>query len=341
MISDNASDVTCDLERSERHWRKGIILLRTLMLCLLWAGVVYVVVRLGNEYQDRKKETVALEAVNVDYLDPPSLYVDTETLTDCVFVLNVCTFSSGVNCSSAVTKFSGDSGESVHILDSRKLLSLGIRFFTPTDILRLEFMLVFRENNTKAELSECTLLNGSRQDAPEETAPVESAGMDPVLYVPGYWQIVIPIGDLSIVDALLNDTSYDPKRIGSLTFVGFGQSAHLSFGLEQESFTNGEKVKNTTTFGMTQYPFRRNHFQVLLSPSSFTIRKIQHNKGQSEFELLGSLFGWFGILVGASAFSLFNDIVGLVDRLRNRALTEKHVLDVELGSITHIHHSER
>eukprot|EP01064_Diplonema_japonicum_P006635 TRINITY_DN1447_c0_g1_i1.p1 TRINITY_DN1447_c0_g1~~TRINITY_DN1447_c0_g1_i1.p1 ORF type:complete len:343 (+),score=69.28 TRINITY_DN1447_c0_g1_i1:40-1068(+) len=305
------SDVAGEKAKSEVVWRRRVIFLRTVVLVGLWVGVVIVTLKFADEYTDRRKETVALEAVDVNSLDPPSLYIDTETDTDCVYVLNTCAYtnsSSHIDCSSAVTKGTGHTGDSAHIMDSRTLLSLGVRFKTPTDLLRLVFVLVFASNNTRADIKSCTSIKAKLSEADDSET-----------LVPGRWQTVILLSDIAIVDAFLNNTAYDPKRMGSLSFVGYGQSAHYSFSLEQEFFIKSPP-KNTTAFGMSQYPYvNKNALQLLLSPSTFTVRKIQHNKGQSLFELMGGIFGWFGILVGASIYSMFNNVVDLVERARKKA----------------------
>eukprot|EP01064_Diplonema_japonicum_P032481 TRINITY_DN6112_c1_g2_i1.p1 TRINITY_DN6112_c1_g2~~TRINITY_DN6112_c1_g2_i1.p1 ORF type:complete len:312 (+),score=43.48 TRINITY_DN6112_c1_g2_i1:566-1501(+) len=279
--------------------REKMITLKLAVLAVLWSGVILIVLKFLSEYSGR--ETATLQAVDVATLDPPSLFMVMDTLTKCEYTLFLCSFintttTGTTNCTQAVSKVKYLNSEA-YVVDQRKLTHLGVTYKSPTDLLRLTFVLTNRENGTRADVEECT------HDISSYPAPR-----------------VVLLSDTSAFDALFKNSGQDvnlKKNSGGISLVSHGQSVHYSFSLEQEFLLGEPLVKNKTVFGATQYPFvSKNAIQLLFSPASFTVTQIRHNEGESVFHLMGGMFGWFGVLVGASFYSMFCDVLDLHEKHR-------------------------
>eukprot|EP01059_Diplonema_ambulator_P019595 TRINITY_DN3315_c0_g1_i2.p1 TRINITY_DN3315_c0_g1~~TRINITY_DN3315_c0_g1_i2.p1 ORF type:complete len:313 (+),score=59.87 TRINITY_DN3315_c0_g1_i2:67-1005(+) len=281
------------------------VILKTLFLMAMWGTCLYFIIKLSRDYeQSGSKPSTKTETVQVDVMDSPWLGLVGDVGNGCYYMVTDCVFSSmekqnATSCDSAVKM----DDEYVSMLNKTALRQLGLNFTNPYDFVVLSVTLMKKDGAgvpISISFGEC----GIDRDTMD----------DPML---------IPVGDQTVIDAIESGRPIDHKRLGIPTFIGPGQKAQLTFSLNQEQYLNGT-IRNTTEFGITQYPKHKlEYIEVHINPGTFAMQRVVHTKGQSLVNLMGSIFGWIGVLTGACMYSIFSYLVDFVED--HKKVTKQHL----------------
>eukprot|EP01059_Diplonema_ambulator_P019596 TRINITY_DN3315_c0_g1_i3.p1 TRINITY_DN3315_c0_g1~~TRINITY_DN3315_c0_g1_i3.p1 ORF type:complete len:318 (+),score=56.04 TRINITY_DN3315_c0_g1_i3:44-997(+) len=286
-------------------------ILKALFLVAMWGTCLYFIIVLSTDYKRHgSKASSKTDVVQVEVMDAPwlaliGLVADAGEcyygMWDCYFVkvLDTDYTKSLKTCSDSITITS----DKESLMNKTVLSQLGINFTNPYDTVVLNLTLLKNDPlgiPTPVSFADCG---------------VDIATMDDPM--------LIPIGDQTVVDAMDNGTPVNAKQMGIPTFIGPGQKAQLTFSLNQEQYLNGT-IRNTTEFGITQYPKHKlEYIEVHINPGTFAMQRVVHTKGQSLVNLMGSIFGWIGVLTGACMYSIFSYLVDFVED--HKKVTKQHL----------------
>eukprot|EP01059_Diplonema_ambulator_P010278 TRINITY_DN2028_c1_g3_i4.p1 TRINITY_DN2028_c1_g3~~TRINITY_DN2028_c1_g3_i4.p1 ORF type:complete len:311 (+),score=60.07 TRINITY_DN2028_c1_g3_i4:65-997(+) len=276
---------------------RATTVLKAVFLITMWGICLYFIIRLTTDYaQTGSKPSTKTESVQVDAMEAPwVLLVGDVGDKGCFYGMSGCVFvpwgsddSEYVSCVDAIKI-----QEKVSKLNRTTLRHLDVNFANPYDTISLHVSLltINEANQTVTTTFDACGLDRASMDDP----------------------IFIPIGDQAVLDAIEAGQLVDAKTAGIPTIFGPGQQGQLTFTLTQEQYLNGT-VRNTTEFGTTQYPkYNLEDIEVRIHPGSFVVQRVVHTKGQSVIDLMGSVFGWIGVLTGACMYSIFSSLIDFLE----------------------------
>ena len=300
--------------------KRKLQIARLLILLILWGICTYVIVKLSVDYVETgSKNTISIETERENDISVPWVYTPGLIGEACVLKPDECRFSKWttdeyLNCTSAVQILAT---ENSYIVNSFLLTKLGISFTHPYDYMTLSFSV--RYIGTGALVNP----NDSIPDACISATSESST------------QIAL-LGDDVIMNAIARGEPIDELDRPAPVYIGFGNVASISYKLSQQQYLNGT-IKNSTEFATTQFrDYQKNEITVNVLPASFDITKIKHERGQSLFDLLGSIFGWVGIFTGTCIFSFIDTAIATYSEAEKsqdnffERVNEKLIPDTEL-----------
>ena len=283
---------------------------------MLWGASAYFVARLAMEYDETgSKEKVSVEIEKKTELDPPWIWISKQIGSkNCQLVLDNCNYfrqdKPAVVCNDAIVTVNWTAAQAEgNLLHAKKMRELGGGMVSAFDEVELLFYISDRTTGEVVPSSE--LIKTCFE--PSDSANFKNG------IVPGVASIAtaVPIGDDSVIKALSIGADPPDRSIGTPLWLGLGNLASLSFSLQQEVFIDNS-VKNTTLYAVTQmtkHPINLLEFHV--NPATFSVSVMKHQPGQSLLDLLGSIFGWLGVLTGACILSLIDMAASTISRYRD------------------------
>ena len=257
----------------------------------VWAIVIVIAVDLVNKYLDSgRKEKTSLTRVKQQHVEFPWVIVIDAAGSLCKVRMTGCAFSHAArgtveNCNDIIharqVDLNGDM-TGTFILNQTRARSQNFVFETGVDFLVLLFQITKNDPVTNTTQ---LVANGTQCQVPGSLFD----------YV-----MLLPIADTAVMERVGQGTS-EVHDFGTPVYAGLNHLSLLSFSLSQERFVDG-RVVNTTSFKNTQIytPLSPLGFSILVQPDGFLVSQVKHLQGDSVVTLLGSVFGWVGVLTGTS-----------------------------------------
>eukprot|EP00754_Rhynchopus_humris_P010653 Rhum_TRINITY_DN14167_c0_g2::Rhum_TRINITY_DN14167_c0_g2_i2::g.69689::m.69689 len=295
-----------------------------LIAVTMWVIVIVMTVDIVNKYlSSGRKEKTSLSRVKQQRLEFPWVVVVDSVGTYCKAALNGCAFSHAAkdslhNCNEVIyprkLDLDGDITDT-HILNQTHAREKGYVFETAMDFMMMLFVVVKDD-----PVLNYTYIVTNRTDCREDATTSEWMNV-----------VLVPIADTEVMERVGQGTS-KVHDFGTPVYAGLNHQSLLSFSLTQERFVDG-RVVNTSSYKNTQIYISERHpqdplgFNVIVQPDSFVVTQVNHLEGDSVITLLGSVFGWVGVLTGTSIQGLLLTVIAFrmlhASKAREKDLQEK------------------
>ena len=313
-----------DAESKSGRWLTPQRVAMALIAVSMWAIVIVMTVDIVNKYLNSgRKEKTSLSRVKQRRLEFPWVVVVDSVGTHCKAALSGCAFSHAAkdslsNCEEVIYKHKLDLGGDMtdtHILNQTHAREKGFVFETAMDFLIMLFVVVKDD-----PVLNHTYLVSNRSDCREDKAASEWMNV-----------VLVPIADTELMERVGQGTS-EVHEFGTPVYAGLNHQSLLSFSLSQERFVDGRVVntssyKNTQIYSSEKHPEDPLGFNVIVQPDSFVVSQVNHLEGDSLVTLLGSVFGWVGVLTGTSIQGLLLTVIAFrmlhANKAREKDLQEK------------------
>eukprot|EP01060_Flectonema_neradi_P041292 TRINITY_DN9762_c0_g1_i1.p1 TRINITY_DN9762_c0_g1~~TRINITY_DN9762_c0_g1_i1.p1 ORF type:complete len:404 (+),score=51.87 TRINITY_DN9762_c0_g1_i1:56-1213(+) len=306
--------------------------LRWLAHRLLWAGLVPVVVFLTLDYKNNgSKPSSEVSIVELPVLELPWIMFDGFFGKNgaCYIELETCNFGT-IECLQAMERvhegwmenertLSTSYLHSAFLLNPKKLARIGVTFSNLAEFLNLKFVVKNKLDGSLVSPGDLSVLCSPFLDELSTTITYlgHTRSVDKGVAFDGNSKSRLEpnwdnrqnewAAEKQSVSA--NGAKYITVGLGNLAILEHSFSIFCLGGCDGGVQEYRDYV-NRSSISVSQFSkHTQTYYEVRLQPASFSIMTVSQKDGTSIFDLLGTIFGWVGILTGACIYTITDELL--------------------------------